>query len=384
MRVALNAWFWEQPTTGSGQYVRCLVEHLAALREGLDLVLVAPRGCTEAGACAGARAVAVPIPPGLPKPLAKLWFEQLAFPRACVCLRADVAHVPYWAPPWRFRVPTVTTIHDLIPLRLSEYRGGPLVRLYTGLVSAAARRAPLVLTDSQSARDDIVANLRVPPERVQVVLLAADRHFSPMPSPDDAAVWARWGLPPRYVLYLGGFDVRKNLAVALRAWQLAAPAVGPECPLVIAGRLPGRHTHFTPDPRRLARELRLDPASTRFVAPAEADKPALYRGAQVFLFPSRYEGFGLPPLEALACGTPVVGSCAGALPEVVGDAGLLFAPDDAAGMGAALVRVLSDAALHTELKRKAVAQAARFSWERTARQTLCAYRELEAGSRHIS
>jgi glycosyltransferase involved in cell wall biosynthesis len=380
VRVAINAWFWEQSATGSGQYVRCLIRHLSTLREGLDIVLVAPRGraeeITEGALPPQARVVGIRLPPGMPVALAKVWFEQLAFPRACAHLQANVAHVPYWAPPWRGRVPTVTTIHDLIPLLLPEYRGGALVRLYTGLVSAAARRAPLVLTDSEAARRDIIAHLGLEPTRVRAVPLAADSRFTPTPSSDDAAVRARLGVPPRYVLYLGGFDVRKNLALALRACQHAAPAVGPDCPLVIAGRLPERDSRFTPDPRRLARELSFDPASVRFGAPSEADKPALYRGAQVFLFPSRYEGFGLPPLEALACGTPVVGSHAAALPEVVGSGGLLFSPDDAAGMGAALAHVLSDPGLRNELGRRAIAQAARFSWERTARETLRAYRDL--------
>ena len=382
MRVAFNAWFWDSPTTGSGQYTRRMVEHLAAIEPSLDLVLVAPED-------------RIPNPKSqipnlqyrltanryrLPADLGKVWFEQIAFPRACHCLEADVAHVPYWAPPLAPSVPTAVTIHDLIPLLLHEYRGGPLVRLYTALVSTATHSAALMLTDSKASQRDITTHLGVPAERVRVVYLAADERYSPVPTPEDARVRARYGLPQRYVLYLGGgFDVRKNVATALDTYRWVGPAIGKECPLVIAGRLPERDTPFTPDPRQLAREREIDERCVRFIGfVAEADKPALYRGAVALIFPSRYEGFGLPPLEALACGTPVVGSDASSIPEVVGDAGVLLPPDDAEGMAGALIQLATDEDFHTELRHRALAQAARFSWERTAQQTLAAYQDLAA------
>ncbi|MBN1179119.1 MAG: glycosyltransferase family 4 protein, partial [Anaerolineae bacterium] len=292
-------------------------------------------------------------------------------------LRADVAHVPYWAPPMAPRVPTVVTIHDLIPLLLRPYRGGPPVRLYTALVSATAERAALVLTDSEASRQDILTHLDLPPERVRAIPLAVGAGFTPEPTPEDGAIRRRYGLPARYVLYLGGFDVRKNVETALRTYTWAGPLIGDDCPLVVAGRLPEHDTDFAPDPRRQARELDLDPAWVRFPDPvAEADKPAVYRGAAAFVFPSRYEGFGLPPLEAMACGVPVVGSQAASLPEVVGDGGVLLPPDDAAGMAGALIQLATDSSFHAALRRRALAQAARFSWEHTARETLAAYRTI--------
>lgn len=372
MRVAINAWFWDRPDTGSGQYTRQLVEHLAALDPALELFLVPPslqicnftQGHTPPGS--QVRKLA---------DLRKLYIEQVAFPRAARRLGADVAHVPYWAPPMLPGVPTVVTIHDLIPLLLREYRGGPLVRAYTALVSTTAGDAALVLTDSEASRRDIIAHLGLPPERVRAIPLAADSRYSPTPGADDAAVRARYGLPPRYALYLGGMDVRKNVAAILRAYTWVGPALGESLPLVVAGQLPQRDSRFTPDPRRLARELALDERWIRFIgAVEETDKPALYRGATAFLFPSRYEGFGLPPLEALACGTPVVGSDAASIPEVVGDAGVLLDADDAEGMAGAILQLAQDAAFRAEMSRRALAQAARFSWQRTAQATLDAYR----------
>jgi glycosyltransferase involved in cell wall biosynthesis len=387
MRVAVNAWFWDSPTTGSGQYTRRLVEHLVALDPGLEIVSVAPWGWGfqvsrfTPHVSRGIQSDTRSLQPETGR-LRKVYFEQLAFPRACRRLGADVAHVPYWAPPLAPSVPTVVTIHDLIPLVLREYRGGPLVRLYTALVSTAAQSAALALTDSEASRRDIVAHLGLPAERVRVVPLAADESYTPPPTPEDVDIRSRYGLPERYVLYLGGFDVRKNVATALLTYRWAGPTIGEECPLVIAGRLPEQDTPFAPDPRRLAREMAVDERFVRFVSPVdEADKPALYRGAVAFIFPSRYEGFGLPPLEALACGTPVVGSNASSLPEVVGSAGVLLPPDDAEGMAGALIQLAADDDFRTEMSRRALAQAAHFSWERTARETLAAYQEsLQPGT----
>jgi len=384
MRIAINAWFWNSPTTGSGQYTRRLVEHLSAAEPDLELMLVESHGWGSKVSRFGSKVSGrLQLETRNLKPetsdLKKVWFEQVIFPRACRRLKADVAHVPYWAPPLASSVPTLVTIHDLIPLLLSEYRGGPLVRLYTALVSTASRSAREVVTDSEASRRDIIVNLRIPAERVRGVHLAADERFAPTRAPEDVNVRARYGLPARYVLYLGGFDVRKNIARVLAACRRAAPVIGEDCPLVVAGRLPTEDTPFTPNPRRLAQEYGMDERHVHFTGFVDdADKPALYRGAMAFVFPSRYEGFGLPPLEALACGTPVVGSNASSIPEVVGNAGVLRPPDDTEGMADALARLATNADFRAELSRRALAQAARFSWERTAQETLAAYRDASA------
>jgi len=261
MRVAINAWFWNSPTTGSGQYTRHLVEHLAMVAPDLEIVLITPEGKIQnpKSQIPNVQFRLTANCYRLSANLDKIWFEQIAFPHACARLGADVGHVPYWAPPLRPSVPTVVTIHDLIPLLLREYRGGPLVRLYTA------------------------------PDRVRVVYLAAGERYIPEPSPLRGG--SRSG--GRYVLYLGGFDVRKNVATVLRAYRRVGPVIGEQCPLVIAGRLPERDTPFTPDPRRLAREQGLDEKWVHFIGFVdEENKPALYRGAVAFIFPSRYEGFG--------------------------------------------------------------------------------------------
>jgi glycosyltransferase involved in cell wall biosynthesis len=381
MRVGINAWFWNRPMTGTGQYSRRLVEHLAALAPGPEVVLVAPEESIPSSQepTTGVRTRLTSGRGLLPRNLHKVVFEQVTFPRACRRPVVDVAHVPYWAPPIAPPVPAVVTIHDLIPVVLREYRGGPMVRLYAALVSRTARSATLVLTDSEASKRDVIRHLGLPEGRVRVVPLAADGHFSPASGPNDTAIRARYDLPAQYMLYLGSFDVRKNIATLLDAYCWAGPAIGGECPLVLAGLLPARDTPFTPDPRRMAGERGIDPRFVRFVgAVDEADKPAFYRGAVAFVYPSRYEGFGLPPLEAMACGVPVVGSNTSSIPEVVADAGVLLPPDDARGMADALIQLASDGDARAELSGRALKQAARYSWQRSARETLAAYESVVA------
>jgi glycosyltransferase involved in cell wall biosynthesis len=314
----------------------------------------------------------VPTFPGAP---GKVWWEQVAVPRAVRQLGVDLLHVPYWAPPWVSSVPVVVTVHDLIPLLLPGYRGGPLVRLYTALVARASSRATLLLTDSEASRGDIVRSLGVTPDQVRAVPLAVDPTYSSTPAPDDATSRASLGLTSGYFLYLGGFDRRKNLATLFAAYARARMSA-PLPPLVVAGRLPREDSDFAPDPRRLAAEVHVPADHVIFPGfVPESAKAAVYRGAHLFCYPSRYEGFGLPPLEALACGVPVIGSRVTSLREVVGDAGLLFGPDDTAGMTEAMHRLTQDAALHATLVQRAVAQAARFSWQATAEATVAAYVE---------
>lgn len=389
MRIAINGWFWNQPHTGSGQYTRHLLAQLTQIAPEHEYIVVTPEGCarpddsvqirrSEYGRSdLGAPSRQRPAARAARKPgLRKVWFEQMTFPRACRRLQADLAHVPYWGSPLSPTVPTLVTIHDIIPLLLPEYRGGMRVRTYTALVQTAAAQASLILTDSQAAKEDIVTHLGLPKNRVQVVYLAVDPAFAPDPEPEDQAIRDHYDLPAEYILYLGGFDVRKNLVGLLQTWTFAEGPLGEFTPLAIAGRLP-QHSAFSPDPRKIARALEIAPKTLRFPGPIkETHKPAVYRGAICFLFPSRYEGFGLPPLEALSCGVPVVGSQAGSIPEVVGNAGVLVPPHDTRGMAGALIAIATEPETRDPLRERALTQAARFSWERTARRTLAAYKQV--------
>ncbi len=380
MRVRINAFFLSKTATGSGQYVSHLLRKLTEWDAENEYVLIGmqhtghrmqdleglyPESCIL-------HFVSTPFV-GVSRNLSKLWFEQVSFPRLCRRAAVDVAHVPYFASPLVPTRPTVVTVHDLIPLLLPAYRGSFLVRLYTRLVAAGARRAHLVLTDSEASKRDIVRHLRIPPRRVRVVYLAADEIFRPVEDEMGKEIRHRYGLPEDYILYLGGFDQRKNIPTLLRAFARIAGTR--DIRLVIAGRLPAKDTPFTPDPRRWARELGVQGRVIFTGWVAEEDKPALYSGATLFVFPSLYEGFGLPPLEALACGTPVVASDAGSLPEIVGQGGILVDPQDVEALAEAMKGLLTDETLRAELRGKALTHAARFHWDNTAQETLAAYRE---------
>jgi glycosyltransferase involved in cell wall biosynthesis len=375
VQVLISGSFWAQPNVGSGQYLHGLVGGMLRVAPQHRYVLLRP----------AAEPPGPPLPPGLAAVavrtpfdrasanLAKLAFEQVALPAAAARAARGrgpaVLLVPYFAPPVMSTVPAVTTVGDIIPLLLPEYRGGPHVRAYMALVARAARRSAHVLTFSARSRDDIVARLGIPAARVTPVLLAAGEQYRPGDAEAARAeVARRYGITEPFVYYVGGLDARKNVATLLRAFALLRGR-GTQATLAIAGRALGRDRRLFPDLDALIAELGLGAAVRRIEVP-HADGPLLYRACAVFAFPSRYEGFGLPPLEAMACGAPVVTSDASSLPEVVGGAALRVPPDDVVGWAAALSRLLGDPGLRAELRAQGLAQAARFSYERAAAETV--------------
>jgi glycosyltransferase involved in cell wall biosynthesis len=259
----------------------------------------------------------------------------------------------------RRRLRAVVTIHDIIPLVLPAYRGSPLVRAYTWLQALACRSAETILVDSQWSRRDVLRVLRVPSDRVHVVYLGVDERFSPDrsgPRPLDQP----------YIFYIGGWDVRKNVRTLIRAFAHISEKV-PDLILAIAGE-PGANPRFFPDLRAEAAPLG---DRVRFLGRvSDEEKLALYRHAELFAFPSLYEGFGLDPLEALACGCPVVCSNATSLPEIVGDAAVVVDARDVHTLADGMMSALDRAG---ELRAKGPLQAAKFSWQATAQQTRAHY-----------
>ncbi len=378
MKIAINAWFWDQPSVGSGQYLKYLLPALLEADEELELILISPK--PFAPPAPQERRLqfyqaATPFPHQASHP-AKVWFEHITFPRACRRLGVDLAHVPYFGPPLAPGLPTVVTIHDLIPMVLPEYRGGAAVRFYTSLAAAGALQARLILADSEASQRDILARLKLPAGQVRVVYLAPAPHYRPAETWDQiVAIKAKYNLPENFVLYVGGYDARKNVSALLHAFTWVSATLKDDYPLVLAGRLPKVDTAFFPSPLRIARELGLEPYVITPGWIPEEDMPLVYAAATVFVYPSRYEGFGLPVLEAMACGTPVVTTSAASLPELAGPAAFQIDPHDTKHMAAPILRLCTEESFRDEMIERGFDQVAKFSWAKTARATLQAYYE---------
>lgn len=308
MHIAVNGWYAATDTAGSGQYLHHLLHTLPATDPAVRWSLLLPEGVI-APEYGGVEVVRRSLP-HLPRQLQKLWWEQMTVPRLARTLRADALWVPYWASPLRQSMPTVVTVHDLIPLLLPLYRGSFLNRAYTRLVAASARRAAAVITVSHASKRDIIDHLGISPERVHVVWHGPNQEEKGDTAPEEGArVAEKYHLPERYFLYLGGFDVRKNLSGILQGYAAYLKQGGDSAiKMVIAGRLPAHDSAFAPDPRVIARSLGIEEQVYFPGFVEEAHKRALYAGSTAFLFPSLYEGFGMMALEAQHFGAPVITS----------------------------------------------------------------------------
>ncbi|MGD8585358.1 MAG: glycosyltransferase, partial [Chloroflexota bacterium] len=226
MHVAINAYFWNRPNTGSGQYTRQLVYHFNRLVSDLKISLIYPQPPGDPGPEAVPPSVDVKLVPVRPGHLGKVYFEQLLFPRACRQVGADIAHVPYWGSPLQSPVPLVVTIHDLTTLLVREYRRGLRARLYNALISASARAADHVVTDSLASEQDIIQHLGLPEDRVTPIYLAVGPNYDP--ESDfllDMAVRKKYDLPDFYTLYLGGYEIHKNVTTLLLAYTYVFQAL---------------------------------------------------------------------------------------------------------------------------------------------------------------
>lgn len=378
MHVALNGWFWDHPLTGSGQYLRNLVKALVRLNAPLQLTLVVPRPILNLAELPNAVEVVTAAAP-LGSKIGKVWFEQRSYPAAVKKVGADIAHIPYWGPPLSSPARLVASVLDVIPLLFAEYRGGFFNQLYTSLVAAGAKGVGHIITLSEASKKDIIKHLQIPAEKITPTYLAVDEKFTPVKSEYDEEVRQKYGLPDEFALYMGSYDVRKNVNTLLLAWTYAGPSLGEIVPLVLAGKQPPHWgTPLFPDLKAYAQELNVDKYLVWIGEVAEEDKPSLYRLAKVMIFPSLYEGFGLPPLEAMACGTPVVAANASSIPEVVGDAAYLVEPKNARAMGGAILAALIQDDLNRHLSNAGRGRATHFSWRKTAQETFAVYEQVMA------
>jgi glycosyltransferase involved in cell wall biosynthesis len=305
--------------------------------------------------------------------LNKTAWMQIVLPRELKRLYADVCHftngvASLWTP-----CPSVVTIHDMTLWLFPQYHYRRRLLAMRPFVPLAARRAAAIIAVSQATKADIVRILGVDTSKVHVVYEAPSPRFRVVESAAELErVRHSYGLPPQLILYVGTIEPRKNLVRLLEAYARLRERRGITQPLVLAGRRGWKDKAVYAAVERLG----LD-GTVRFLGYVPTnDLVTLYNLADLVAFPSLYEGFGLPVLEAMACGTPVVTSPKGSLPEVAGDAAQFVDPYDVESIAAGLWRVLRDPARREELCSRGLAQAARFSWDKATRQTRQIYTQV--------
>ena len=385
MKIGIDARWIFKELSGIGSYTRELIRHLARLERTHKFVIyfsdpvLRDRTVAETDLGRAPNFSTYLLPFGL--------FSirnQLRLPGLLTETALDVFHSTNYMIPLRAfprgrsgRIRCVTTIHDLIPLMFPAYAPRAWKRrlfpLYRWLMHEVARRSDLVITDSRSARDDVVRHLHLRPERVLAIPLGVLPKFQP-PARTDTGVtgWTPGSARAKQtILWVGRADPYKNLVGLIEAFA----ALRKQYQLPVELRIVGPKDRRYPEASRRAAGLGIAAAVTWLGYLPDDRLLSEYQNADVFVQPSWYEGFGLPVLEAFACGTPVICSNKGSLPEVAGGAALIVQPQDMIGLTEAMRRVLTDSRLARDMSARGLRQAQKFSWEATARMTLAAYKK---------
>ncbi|MGC9469201.1 MAG: glycosyltransferase family 4 protein [Anaerolineae bacterium] len=362
MRIGIDLRLHAYAPGGISRYARRLARALAEQLDPGQLTLLYHSKEQATLSLPGVRTRRLLTPPHHP-------WERWLLGAELAPLRLDVVHSTDFIPPaWGARR-LVVTVHDLNFLHYPDYLTAEARRHYNDQIAWAVDRADAIIVDSYATQRDLAEFLEVEPERVTVAHLAADERFHSLPSGDVEAVLSHLGFEPGYLLFVGVWEPRKNLLGLLDALALLRDR-GDVPPLVIAGR-PG---WLYGDIYARIQGHQLESLVHFVEGPNVEELVALYNGARLLVMPSFYEGFGLPALESMQCGTPVVVADRASLPEVVGGAGLLVDPEAPESIAEACWRLITDDDLWKRRSEAGLRQAQRFNWEETARQTLSAYR----------
>ena len=378
MRIAFNAIALLSPLTGIGHYAFELATRLAAHPEHQAEFFYA-LGWTREVRTSPVKAAATLFPwlrRAVPNSYAiSRYLQGRNFARGARKGHFDVYHEPNFLP-FRFKGPTITTVHDLSWIRFPEAHPAERVRAMNRYFEPGLRRSSLILTDSAFVKQEIMEVFGLPSEQILPIPLGVSPLFRPLSVQETAAVREPHGLAHgNYLLTVGTLEPRKNLIAALRAYAQLPETTRRAFPLVLAG-LKGWHSDALDrelSPLLAGGQVRLTGYLSR------EDLAALIAGATALVYPSIYEGFGLPPLEAMACGVPTIVSNVASLPEVVGDTGLLVDPNDHAALRDAMASLIESPATRAELAARSLARAALFTWDKCFEQTLAAYRLAALG-----
>jgi glycosyltransferase involved in cell wall biosynthesis len=382
MRIGIDARFLTHPQHGGFKtYTENLIAALAEIDHTNEYVLFLDREPDQGVQLPEASNFAWQVVPGEAPMFGMVWREQVGLVRHVRQVRLDLLHSPCLTAPLWPGCPLAVTIHDMIWLHPERFRQSNSLTIkrrlmewyFRYLPQAAIKHATLIFSVSQAAKDSIVDHFQMDERRIVLTPAAASSRFRKV---DDVealeAVRSKYGLPSNFILAIGSADPRKNLQTLIRAYAQLPAAVRAEHKLALVWT----HSLLAHDMRALIERLGMAEDVLFLEGVSNDDLVLLYNAAAMFVFPSRYEGFGLPPLEAMACGTPVAAADNSSIPEIVGDAALLFQAEDVGAVADAILRVLTDKPFADAMRAKGLQRAAGFSWHRCAERTLEGYRKV--------
>jgi len=367
MRIVLNA-LQAGNRSGTGRYTVELAKRLPALAEDCETLLIWPKHMPVPEQCRTKNCSHHLV--STESPFARFWWDQVRVRAKAEHFRADVVHFPASIGSLARSPNVVLTVHDVGFLRDPDWFRWDRAAYYRFAIGRSIRLAAHVLADSEATAADLVEFFGIPHSKMTVVPLGVGEEFRPASEEQKIAARERHALPERFFLYVGTLEPRKNLVRVIQAWSQVAERDDSVPDLVIAGRDGWKHV-----PIREAAQK--SPCTRRIHFPgfiANEDLPAVLSAAQVFVWPSLWEGFGLPPLEAMACGIPVITSNVSSIPEAVGDAALGVDPYDVDAIADAMRMLAENEALRAAFSTKGLARAAAFTWDNTARRTYDVYR----------
>ncbi len=369
MKIGFIIYGLDRPLTGIGRYTFEVAKAFEALGADVTLLVAGQLGILAETTLSSHRFRLARLAPSL------LTIGSFQIPLLVKKYKLDVVHDPTGITPYFFGLgsaKSIVSIHDVIPWSLPEYSSRFDTLIYRYWLPYVLPKVDKIITASQHSKSEIIKYMKVGADKIEVVQYGVNDKFHPLPTEEvKNYLRAHFQIDYPYLLYVGNLTQRKNLATYLRAFALIADEF-PEYQLVIVGPSTFRASNLEP----LIHELSLEKRIILTGHVAEEALPYLYNGADVFGFPSLYEGFGLPPLEAMACGTPVVVSNVSSLPEVVGEAALAIAPTDAEGFAEALQRLLKDEHLRQTLIEKGLAHAKQFTWKIATEKILAIYQKV--------
>jgi len=354
--------------SGTGVYTAQIASRLFVLAKDEAITIVWPARLVFPGE--SAKAAATIRKRNFDRPTARIWYDQLGIRRDIRQTQADVVHYPANAGSVLPLRNMIITIHDLTFLHNPSWFRFERVHYYRWAITRSARHARRIIAVSTTTANEICELLNVPADRIDVVHNGIDERYTPRNEGEQLAVQGKYRLPNRYFLFVGTIEPRKNVARMIQAWSHVADEI--EEDLVIAGR-----EGWKVGPIRQEAELAGHAKRIHFPGyVADEDLPAIMSGATALLYPSLYEGFGIPVAEAMACGIPVLTSNVSSLPEVAGDAALTLDPTDVDALADGIRQLATDEDLRNGLSKKGLERAKRYTWTNAAEQTLASYRRM--------